>query len=90
MQGLRYTGEINTVDKKVQHILNATIRLSIILILKSSDQKSNVRSVYIPGTVNKGQQGPDVDVVMASYKKEMPIKLKKKSLVDIPWLLVHM
>ena len=39
---------------------------------------------------NKGQQGPDVDVIMASYKKEMSIELRKKCLVDIPGLLVHM
>ena len=86
IQGLRDSGQLKVNAKWVTHVLNMAIRLPTVL-LKSSDPKSNIRSFYIPGIVDKGQQGPDVDVMMASYKKKMTIDLKKKCLEQIPGLL---
>ena len=39
--------------------------------------------------MDKSQQGPDVDRIMATYKKELPIELKKRLLDEAPLQIKH-
>ena len=75
IQQWRDLGHLNTDAKMVEHILNMVIRMPTVLE-KACDQKSHQQSFFIPGIMDKSQQGPDVDRIMATYKKELPIELK--------------
>ena len=89
LQDLRDTRAFNVCAKTIEHILNSTIRIPTVL-LKSCDPKSNLKAHYIPVIIDRGQKGPDVDVMMATYKKELPIELKKRCPKEIPELMAHM
>ena len=52
------------------------IRMPTIL-QKSSDDKSTQQALHIPGIIDGSQQGPDLELMMATYKKDLPLPLKK-------------
>ena len=88
IQQWRDLGHLNTDAKTVEHILNMVIRMPTVL-QKACDQKSHQQSFFIPGIMDKSQQGPDVDRIMATYKKELPIELKKRLLDEAPLQIKH-
>ena len=63
-----------------KNMLNMILRMPIVL-QKSCSEKSIRRSFFIPDITDGSQQGPDVDCIMATYKKELTIDLKNR-LID--------
>ena len=59
--------------KTIEHLINTAIR-PLTILLKSSDRKCNQQAFYIPGIIDKGRQGPDVDMLMKTCKKNLQLK----------------
>ena len=89
LQDLRDTRKFNVFAKTTEHIFNSAIRIPTVF-RKSCDPKSNLKAHYTPGILDQGQQGPDLDVMMATCEKKLPIELKKRCLKEIPELMAHM
>lgn len=60
-----------------------TIQMPTVL-RKSADQNSIQQSFFILGILDRSQQGPDVDRLMGTYKKDLPIERKKRLEAEFP------
>ena len=77
LQGFRDIGKLNICTKTMEHILNMGIRMPTIL-QKSYNSKSLQKAFFISGILDSSQQGPDFDRIVATYKKQVTVELKKQ------------
>ena len=77
LQHFRDIGELNICAKTMEHIVNMGIRMPTIL-QKSCDSKSLQKAFFVPGILDSSQQGPDFDRIVATYKKQVTVELKKQ------------
>jgi hypothetical protein len=61
----------------MERIVNMGIRMPMIL-QKSCYSKSLQKAFFIPGILGSSQQGPDFDCIVATYKKQVTVELKKQ------------
>ena len=86
IQALRDKGMLNISAHKLEHMVNAIIRLPTVF-RKSYSEKSIINAYVIAGLLDKSLQGPDLDTLFKTYKQVPTKEMRQKWLDELPALI---